>query len=192
MNILKCIAAALVAVLLSTPAQAALLLGTQGSGANLVTDYSASGLVSFNLEMGDASHVSLRYEIEEADLAGPLGLSAMILNMRGVPFSQFNFAVNGITFMNTAGSVTPAFGSVGDVGASASLVHIGFAAAEPAEFNFGNPLRDAGLNDWLLDTAGLRAGDVFTVTAFVPEPSSVALMLPLLAGLVAARRRSKR
>lgn len=188
MHFLKSIAAALVAISLSLPAHAALLLGAQG-GANVATDYSAPGLVSFNLDMADASAVRLRYQIEEADLAGPLSLSAMILNLSGVPFSQFNFALDGIAFMGAPGSVTPAFGSVGSVNLTGNGVGIRFADAEPAEFNFGNPLLEAGMQDWLLDTGGLRAGDVFTVTAFVPEPSSVALMLPLLAGLVAARRR---
>jgi len=190
MNFLKFIAATLAALTLSLPSHAALLLGAQG-GANVATDYSADGLVSFNLDMADSSAVHLRYRIEEADLAGPLSLSAMILNLSGVPFSQFNFAVSGIAFMNTVGSVTPAFGSVAGVNVSTNLVGIRFDGFEPAEFNFGNPLGEAGLSDWLFDTSGLRAGDVFTVTAYVPEPSSVALMLPLLAGLVAARRRRK-
>lgn len=190
MNFLKFIAAALAALTLSMPSHAALLLGAQG-GANVATDYSAPGLVSFNLDMHDASAVRLRYQIEEADLAGPLSLSAMILNLSGVPFSQFNVAVSGIAFMDTLGSVMPAFGSVGSVNVSANRVGIRFDGFEPAEFNFGNPLGEAGMRDWLLDTGGLRAGDVFTITAYVPEPSSVALMLPLLAGLVAARRRRK-
>lgn len=191
MTILKSFAAALLALSLSLPAHAALLLGSHG-GANAVTDYSAPGLVSFNLDLHDTSAVQLRYQLEQGDLAGPLSLSAMILNMSGLPFSQFTFALDGISFMNVAGSVTPAFGRVGSVQVSAGKVAIRFADAEPAEFNFGNPLLEAGLDDWLLDTRGLAAGDVFTVTAFVPEPSSVALMLPLLAGLVVARRRGRK
>lgn len=189
MNILKFIATALVAFTLSAASHAALLVGTQGSSANVATDYSAPGLVSFNLDVAQKSGLRLRYEIEEADLAGPLSLSAMILNMSGMPFSQFMFAVDGITFMDAVGSISPAFGRVGSTSVTERHVGISFADFEPAEFNFGNPLGEPGLNDWLLDTSGLRAGDIFTVTAFVPEPSSVALMLPLLAGLVAARRR---
>lgn len=193
MNILKFLATALAALTFSFPAssQAALLVGSHGPSANVVTDYSAPGLVSFNLDVAMKSGMQLRYQVEEADLAGPLSLSAMILNMSGMPFSQFMFAVDGISFMDAVGSVTPAFGRVGSMSIADTHVGISFAAFEPAEFNFGNPLGEAGLSDWLLDTSGLRAGDIFTVTAFVPEPSSVALMLPLLAGLLVARRRQR-
>ena len=54
---------------------------------------------------------------------------------------------------------------------------ISFARPEYAEFQFGNVL--GGGQDWLLATSGLRAGDSFSITATVPEPSSAALVLPL-------------
>jgi hypothetical protein len=67
---------------------------------------------------------------------------------------------------------------------------ITFAGGEPAEFHFGNPTLVQGRNDWLLDTTGMRAGDTFSIVAEVPEPSTIALMLPLLlGGLMVARRR---
>lgn len=190
MQILKFITAALVALAMAAPGHAALLVKTQGSPANLVDDYSADGLASFNLDFHNDTATRLTFVLEEADLAGPLGLSAMVLNMSGMPFRHFMFAVDGISFLDALGSVSPAFGSVGSMSVTERHVGISFANPEPAEFRFGNPLLEAGLSDWLLDTRGLRAGDVFVVTAFVPEPSTVALMLPLLGLLAAARRKA--
>lgn len=189
MKLFKLFAGALVALTLSVSANAALLVGTQGWGGS-ATDYSEAGLASFNLDVTGESGLRLQYVLQEADLAGPLRLSAMILNMSGMPFKQFRIGVAGISFIDALGSVTPTFGSLGSVNAGAQQVGIGFAGAEPAEFTFGNPLGVAGLTDWLLDTRGLQAGHVFTITAFVPEPSTTVLMLPLLlAGFMVARRR---
>lgn len=192
MHIIKTIAAGLAALALSHGANAAILLSTNGSPANLTTDYSAPGVVSFNLELNDFSATKLNFALEEADLSGPLSLSAMILNLTGTPISQFGFVLQGISFAG-AGSVAPTFGTLGKVRHDSGSVGIGFAHAEPAEFHFGNPLGLQGQSDWLLHTAGLRAGDRFSIVAQVPEPPTGALVLPMLcmAALMAARRRKK-
>jgi len=192
MHIMKMIAAAFAALMFAGGAQGAVLLGTNGSPANAVIDYSAAGLVSFNLELRDFSATRLNFVLQEEDLLGPLNLSAMVLNLSGLPFSQFDFYFQGIGIAG-AGSVSPAFGVLGSVVHDADSVGIRFAQAEPAELHFGNPLGLQGKTDWVLDTTGLRAGDTFSIVAQVPEPSTVALLLPMLcvASLMAARRRKK-
>lgn len=192
MKFVKLLVAALAALALSNGSNAAVLLNTTGASANVATDYSAPGLASFNLDLNSFGNTTLNFRLEDADLLGPLSLSAMVMNLTGVPVSQFSFQLQGISFA-AAGSVTPTFGTLGNVVFDSDSVGISFAGAEPAEFHFGNPLGLQGQTDWLLSTAGLRAGDVFSITAQVPEPSTLALLIPMLcmASLMAARGRKK-
>ena len=178
----------LAALALSGSANAALLTGSTGT--HQVTDYSGAGIVSFDLDLRDFSATTLGFVLEQGDLGGPLSLNALVRNLAGAGIERFTFRLQGIGFAG-AGSVTPAFGTLGRVEAGEFAAAIDFAAPEYAEFQFGNVL--GGGRDWLLDTAGLRAGDAFTITASVPEPSTSLLMLPMLclAGLVAARRRQR-
>lgn len=190
-------AAALVAALAVSatavgPANAALLLTTNGSSANTVADYSAPGAVSFDLDLQNFNATKLRYEIEAGDLLGPLSLNALVRNLSGMALNQFRVNLTGISFLS-AGSVTPTFGTLAGVGSGLDYASIAFASPEWAEFHFGNPLALGDKTDWVLDTRGLAVGDTFVISADIPEPSSLALMLPALAmaGLMAARRRRK-
>ena len=190
MTITKFIAAGLTALALSisAPAHAALLVGTSGSAANIVNDYSDAGVVSFDLEVRNFTGTTLNFVLQEADLGGPLSLSAMVFNLSGISFPQFHFGLQGISFA-APGSVS-AFSQALSVNHSDNHAAITFANGEPAEFQFGNPTLVNGRSDWLLDTTGMRAGDTFSIVAEVPEPSTIALMLPLLlGGLMVARRR---
>lgn len=191
MNILKFAAAAATAFALSSSANAALLVSSTGVPGNTVTNYSEDGLVSFDLALMNFSGARLNFVLQEGDLAGPLNMSALISNMSGLLLPKFNFGLTGISFAS-AGSVSAGFGTIGSVSNSASNANIRFAKGEPSDFYFGNPLGKPGQFDWVLDTSGMQAGDRFSITAQVPEPASLALMLPLLAGLVAARRRRQR
>ena len=190
MNILKLIGAAAVALTFSASANAALLVGSSGSPANTVESYSGAGLVSFDLLLNDFSGAKMTFRLEEADLAGPLSLSALVSNMTRLSMPKFNFDLQGITFA-AAGSVTPGFGTIGSVNYSATNANIAFSHGETTDFYFGNPLNQAGKMDWLLDTTGMQAGDTFSIVAQVPEPATLALVLPLLAGVAAARRRKQ-
>lgn len=174
---------------LSCAANAAVLLGANGT--NAVTDYSTPGAVSFDLDLQDFSTTTLDFVLEAGDLQGPLSFDALVRNLAGAELNRFTFSLQGITFAG-AGSVTPSFGTLGAVEAGASAVAIDFASPEWAEFQFGDVLGNGG-SDWLLATAGLNAGDRFSITATVPEPSTAALMLPMLclAGLMAARRKQR-
>lgn len=173
-------------------ANAAVLLTTGGSPANTITDYSTPGAVSFDLDLENFNAATLRFSLEEDDLLGPLSLNAIVRNLSGTALNQFQFRLKGISFA-APGSVTPTFGTLGEVEHGTSYASIAFASPEWAEFHFGNPLGMDGASDWFLDTRGLSAGDTFVITANVPEPSTLALMLPTLcmAGLMAARRRKR-
>jgi hypothetical protein len=181
-----------VALSFSASANAALLLGSGGSAANTITDYSAPGAVSFDLDLAHLSPTTLRFVIEEGDLLGPLSLNAIVRNLSGAALNGYHFNLSGISYL-ASGSVTPAFGTLGGVRYGADYASIAFASPEWAEFHFGNPLALSGKTDWLLDTRGLVAGDSFVISADVPEPSTFALLLPALcmAGLMAGRRRKK-
>jgi hypothetical protein len=181
----------LAALALSASSQAAVLLGTGGSP-NPSADYSAPGLVSFDLDLKNFAPTTFSFVLEQDDLLGPLSFNALVRNLSGSALTHFSFNLQGIGFAQ-AGSVSPTFGKLGQaaIGANGHSAGVDFSAPEWAEFHFGNPLGVAGNTDWLLSTEGLRAGDTFSITAAVPEPSSAALMLAALcsAGLVARRRR---
>ncbi len=177
------------AMALSGAANAVVLSGSTGS--NGVTDYSEAGLVSFDLDLENFSTTTLDFVLEDGDLQGPLRFNALVRNLAGAGLERFSFSLQGIAFAG-AGSVTPAFGTVGAIGAGETAATLRFTMPEYAEFQFGDVL--GGGQDWLLATSGLRAGDSFSITATVPEPSSAALVLPMLcmAGLMAAARRRKK
>ena len=180
------------AVALSGASHAVVLTGSSASSANTVTDYSAPGLVSFDLDLASFAPTRLDFVLEADDLLGPLSLNAVVRNLSGAALTGFDFRLEGISFAQ-AGTVTPTFGTLGYSGYGSDYASIGFSAPEWAEFHFGNALGDAGAADWLLSTAGLRAGDSFSITAEVPEPSSAALMLSALcmSGLLAMRRKQR-
>lgn len=165
-------------LLLAGAANAALLTGSTG---NSVTNYSAPALLSFDLDLADFSTTKLDFVIEEADLLAPsLTFNAIVRNLSGSGLSRFTFSLQGITFAN-AGSVTPTFGTLGATNSSGTAAAVTFSVPEYAEFHFGNPFASGGFSDWLLDVSSLRAGDTFSITATIPEPSTLALMLASLA-----------
>lgn len=188
------VALALAAALALPQAQAAILTGTTGT--NTVTDYSGAGLASFDLDLATFTPTTFSFALEDGDLAGPLAFNALVRNLAGTALDEFSFTLNGIAFF-AAGSVTPAFGTVGATTWGAHTANVVFSAPEWAEFQFGNALGVPGAADWLLDTRGLRAGDTFTITAAtaaaaeVPEPSSALLAMTALLGMTAAYRRKR-
>ena len=187
------LACALAVTLTLSPAgHAAVLTGSSVHGGNAVSDYSTPGAVSFDLDLARFAPTRLDFRLEADDLLGPLSLNAIVRNLGGTALTAFAFRLDGIRF-DQAGSVTPTFGTLGGTDYGSDYASIDFRTPEWAEFHFGNPLGVAGATDWLLSTAGLRAGDTFSITAEVPEPSTAALMLSALcmSGLLAMRRRPR-
>lgn len=189
MKLTKLLMAAVATLAFSGAAHAAVLTSTSGSTANVVTDYSTPALVSFDLDLEDFSSTRLNFVLEDGDLLGPLSMNALVRNLSGFGLSHFTFSLQGIAFANP-GSVTPAFGTIKQLTFNSSAAAISFATPEFAEFQFGNPLSLSDKSNWVLDTTGLSAGDAFSITATVPEPSSFALLLSALAlmGVYAVRR----
>lgn len=189
MNMNKFVVAAAVAMsALAFSGAASAVVLTGSSGANVVTDYSEAGVVSFDLDLHNFSGTRLNFMLEEADLAGPLSFNAIIRNLVGLSLHQLSFNLQGISYA-AAGSVSSFSGA--EASYSSNQAVIKFANGETADILFGNPTGDGDRIDWLLDTAGLSAGDTFSIVAQVPEPSTVAMVLPLLAGLMLARRRKR-
>ena len=190
MKMKKHILALLAAASLAGSANAAILTGVTGVGANTMTDYSGAALLSFDFDMHQLSGASLHYLIEDADLLAPyLSFNALVRNFTGHGISQFRFSVTGTSYAGM-GSVTPTFGVLGNVGWNGGQANLNFSSPEWAEFHFGNPLAVPGRMDWRLSTQGLRAGDGVTITAAVPEPGSTPLMVAALALLAFTRWRA--
>ena len=177
-------------LVLSSAANAAVLVGSTGSPDNAVANYSTAGLVAFDLDLHDFSGMRLDFVIEEGDLLGPLAMNALLRNLSGAGIANFTFALDGIAF-SAPGSVTPTFGTISKVSYSGDAAGIAFKTPEFAELHFGNPFGVNGNSDWFLDTASLRAGDTFSITATVPEPASVMLMLAALLMLGAYRAKQR-
>lgn len=174
---------------LANPASAVVITSTVGT--NVVTDYSGTSLASFDLDLNNLSATTINFVIEQDDLiSSVLNFNALVRNLSGSALDRFIFSARGISFA-AAGSVTPTFGNVGAISYNSSSAAIEFATPEFAEFSFGNPLGLVGQADWQLSLAGLSAGDSFSITAAVPEPGSIALMLAGLALLGAGARRSR-
>lgn len=179
----------LCALAIANPASAVILTSSSG---NAVTSYSAPSLVSFDLDLVNFSDTRLNFIIEEGDLLAPvLNLNAIVRNLSGSGIGYFSFALEGVTFAGQ-GSVTPTFGTLGNVSYASANAGIRFGTPEFAEFHFGNPFDLNGQTNWLLDLSGLEAGDSFSIRATIPEPETMSMFLAALALFaVTARRQNK-
>lgn len=188
----KLLATAALALAVHLPASAAMLVGQTTAGASLATDFSTDGLVAFDLDLNDLQPVRLDFQLGAADVGGGLDLNAVLRNLTGAGIDRLLISLS-IGSFDTAGSVTRPFSggatSVAVEGGSASL---GFDGTEYLDVFLGNPLGDAGLSDWRIDTRGLNVGDVLAIRIAVPEPGALALVLSALLALGAVRARRGR
>lgn len=175
--------------LASAPAFAANFIGSTG-GTSIVTDYSGSGLISFDLDLHDNAPVTLSYQLTTADLLSGLDFNAVLRNLTGAGLNQFSFGLGSASFQSL-GTVTRSFDTAYTLSSSqgGQLAVIGFGSPEYLDVAIGNPLGNPSAQNWVIDTSGLNAGDVLTITASVPEPESCVMALLGLAAVGALARR---
>jgi hypothetical protein len=188
----KTLIAAALALAAALPAQALTFEGAVTQGATVATDYSATGLLSFDLDLANGSAAVLSWRIDDEDLLAPIAFNAVIRNYTGAGLQGLSLALDRGGFASV-GTVTRQFGGATAVSGSGATRTITFTPEDYLDIELGNALGGAGKTDWTLGQAGFQVGDRFslTVTA-VPEPGQYALLLAGLAavGAVVRRRRS--
>ncbi|MGQ3094162.1 MAG: PEP-CTERM sorting domain-containing protein [Roseateles sp.] len=169
-------------------AQAITFEGAVTQGATVVDDYSALGLVSFDIDLANTAPVTISWRIDDEDLLGPIDFNAVIRNYTGAGLQGLTLTLDRSGFAGV-GSVTRQFGGSTVVGGSGATRTLMFTPVEFLDLELGNALGGAGKQDWTLSQAGFQVGDRFslTVTA-VPEPGQYALLLAGLAGLALLAR----
>jgi hypothetical protein len=176
----------------ATPAQALTFEGAVTQGATAATDYSAIGLLSFDLDLANGSPAVLSWRIDDDDLLAPIAFNAVIRNYTGTGLQGLVLTLDRGTF-GSVGSVTRQFGGATLVSGSGATRTITFTPEDYLDVELGNALGGTGKTDWTLAQAGFQVGDRFSLTvSAVPEPSHYALLLAGLVavGAVARRRRS--
>lgn len=189
----KTLIAAALALAAALPAQALTFEGAVVQGATAVNDYSAIGLLSFDLDLANGAPAVLSWRIDDEDLLAPIAFNAVVRNLTGAGLQGLTLTLDRGAFASV-GSVTRQFsGEASSVTGSGATRTVTFASQEFLDVELGNPLGRAGAQDWTLGQAGFQVGDRFSLTvSAVPEPSQYALLLAGLAGIGwVARRRSR-
>lgn len=192
--------AAAAAAFAAVPANAAIVSVAGQSNATLAGDYSAPGLLSFDMAFDDLSSgysaLSLNVELEDGDIGSPLAFNAVVDNLAGLATEMITVELDGATF-SSVGSLFALYSP----SASGALLD-----ADTYVVSFGSPgdtygieLGDTGFGgtDFGIDFSTLEIGDSFNITIFageqaqVPAPPAFALFGLAGAALVARRRRAK-
>lgn len=181
--------AAMATLLAAAPAHALSFNGVMG-GDSEFRDFSADGLLSFDIDFTSLAPMTLNYTIDAADLiGGGLSFNALLANFLGnTGFEGLSFSLSTGTFGNL-GTVTPQFGVVSAINFNGSNASVNFSQPEFLDVAIGNSLNNGGVN-WSIN--GLNAGDSLSITvAAVPEPETYALLLSGLGmvGWLSRRRR---
>lgn len=180
-------------IVLAGQASAATFEGAAGAASNLVTNYSAADLLSFDIDLAQLSSVTLNFRVEASDLvSSQLSFNSLLRNLSGQGLGSIHVLLHGATFASPPSSITTdGFVAVSGSGASSTAAWASFSPAWTSELYIGNPLQTPGATDWTLSLAGRQVGDAFSVTVAVPEPETYAMVLGGLGvlGLMARRRR---
>ena len=174
--------------LVVAPSHAVILTSVDTAPENVVTNFSAPGLLSFDLDLARANPATtLTYQIEAGDGA-QLDFNAIVRNLLGEGIGYFELSLANATF-SIVGSAERAFGPAPSVTGGGSAAVIGFNPQEFFEFFVGDPLASGAGTNWGINIAGLTAGDQFSLTLAVAEPATPALLLGGLAAVLGLRRR---
>ncbi len=177
--------------LVSNPASAVIVSGYGTAPGNLVTDYSSTGLVSFDLDLALASPpTTITFMVESGDIGGLLDFNAIVNNLFGGGISRFALALDNAQFASIGSVGDGGFGSNPSAAGGDGLAVIDFAAPEYNFFSIGDPFA-SGATDWTISIAGVDVGETFSLLLTVPEPGSLPLMLAGLAGIGALVRRGR-
>ncbi|MBM3341773.1 MAG: hypothetical protein FJY56_06640 [Betaproteobacteria bacterium] len=173
---------------LAAPAHAVILSSVTAAPGDIVTDFSAPGALSFDLDLANSnSPTTLTYEIETGDGA-QLSLNAIVRNLLGGGIGFVELSLTNAAF-SLLGSAERAFGPAPTVSGGASAGVISFAPPEFFEFFVGDPTATGSGTDWLINIAGLNPGDRFSLRVAVAEPATPALLLAGLALAIGLARR---
>jgi hypothetical protein len=183
------IAAATLAAL--APAGAATFVGASTQDGTVVADFSAIGLVSFDIDFKSLAPATLTFSVSADDLTMPLEWSAILRNLASVGFDGYTVGLSTGSFAEP-GTVTRQFGGSTAVSVAGAGAAFAFTPPEFLDIEVGNALgtTPATLN-WVF--GGLSAGDTLSITVTpVPEPGTWGLMAAGLGlvGWLASRRRA--
>jgi len=170
-------------------AQAATFDGA--TGAATVTSYSDASTLAFDIDFTSLGAVTLNFTVEASDLTGGLSFNSLVRNLTGLGFSGLTFTLSGATFSAPGTLATDGFQAITGQGFDGHQLWATFAPALTTEFHVGAPLGSG--TDWAISLAGAQVGDTFTITAAVPEPGAVAMLLAGfgVVGAMARRRRNQ-
>jgi len=189
---LFCIASVALAALASSQASAVVVTGFSSAAGNTHDDYSAAGLVSFDLNLESLSAATtFDFTIESKDLGGPLLFNALVKNLSGSGISRFALTLTKATF-DFIGSVNAPFLPGASASGSGSRATISFPTPDNFGFEIGDVLLDVvpGGQDWRINIGSLGVGDSFSLRMEVPEPGSLALLIGALAAAGFVNRRA--
>lgn len=180
------IAAAALAAL--APAGAVTFVGASTQDGTVAADFSAMGLVSFDLDFRSLAPATLTYTVGADDLTMPLEWSAILRNLTGLGLDGYTVALSAGSFAQQ-GTVTRQFGGSTTVTVAGGQASLLFTPPEFLDIEVGNVVGTPATVNWTF--GGLSAGDTLAITVTpVPEPGTWGLMAAGL-GLVGwlARRR---
>jgi len=186
------VAAAIAAGLLAaSPASAVVISAVVGSPDNAVTDFSTTGLASFDLDLTSLSTpTTLTFTLEDGDVGAPLAFNAILRNLTGGGMDHVKFLLRGTTFA-TLGTAD-GFSGPGTVSGGGAGARIDLSPPEFLDLFVGDPLGTGSpAINWSIATTGLTAGDTFTMQVAVPLPGSLPLLLAGLGLAAFVRARSR-